>query len=280
MEIKIYCDASVKIENFNSAFNVKCSIVDYTKVKDTLSGNILITGEFIKDNLDEKYPFSEVVPFSIVFKNEHFKVDSVVTRNFTYQEIVNQGIEAYFNIVVQYQPLKEENSEEIFDLPLDVDYVEDLETKEIVTSPEIITEDNYPNEDIEFLDDEESIEIPFEEQEIIEVHEEIDDELTKELINQKYDELLKEILDSRTDNFFENLEEKSNVKITQDQDKRYNLLSMFDNIKEEYRTIKVRYIEKESDLERISKKEQVSIDKIYKDNKNNNFFEHRRIIIK
>lgn len=273
MEIKIYCDASVKIENFNSAFNVKCSIVDYKKDKDTLSGNILITGEFIKDNLDEKYPFSEVVPFSIVFKDGNFKVDSVVTKNFTYQEVVNQGIEANFNIVVKYQPLKTEPLEEVMELPSDVDYVEYFDSEEIPFEDEYIEEKTEEPE-------EESIEIPFEEEEIIEVHEIIDDELTKELINQKYDELLKEILDSRTDNFFETPETKSNIKITQDQDKRYNLLSMFDNIKAEYSTIKVRYIEKESDLERISKKEKVSIDKIYKDNKNNNFFEHRRIIIK
>lgn len=282
MEIKIYCDASVKIENFNSAFNVKCSIVDYKKVNDTLDGNILITGEFIKDNLDEKYPFSEVVPFAIVFKNENFKIDSVVTKNFTFQEIVNQGIEANFDIVVKYQQTGPKNKEEIIEVPLEEEERIELPIKEeVIEIPIEIKADEKPVE-VEIIideeDDEEDQEIILEDKE--EKKKSKDDELTKDLINKKYDELLKEVLETRTDNFFETPIARNNIKILQDNTNRQNILTMFDNVKEEYRTVKVRFIEKESDLEKISKKEKVSIDKIYQDNKNNQFIEHRRIIIK
>ena len=106
MEIKIYCDAKVNIDKFNSAVFVKCEVDNYRKEGETLSGEIIIEGEYYKDSFDEKYPFSEKVPFSIVFKTPNYNIEDIVIEDFNFQEIVNFGIETNFNIIIRYEILK------------------------------------------------------------------------------------------------------------------------------------------------------------------------------
>lgn len=268
MEIKIYCDAKVNIDKFNSAVFVKCEVDSYRKEGETLSGEIIIEGEYYKDSFDEKYPFSEKVPFSIVFKTPNYNIEDIVIEDFNFQEIVNLGIETNFNIIIRYEIFEEDE--------IKIDDVEIL--------------DNDYDELVTFRDDEEDdeqeevkeIEIIEEEQEDIKAESPIDEtDLTKEQISEKYDNLLKNVLDSRTDNFFEPpKEEKSNVRIIEEESDVSDPLSFFNNMNEDYYTYRVRYINKESDLDALSKKERISIEKIYQDNKHSNFLEKRRIIIK
>ncbi len=242
MELRICCDASVKLDKLTNVNHVDCQIGDYELTGDTLNGNIEIRGEYIKDNLEDVYPFSEIVPFTLVFKDKNYHIENIAVQDFSCQEIINQGIECNFNILVEYSPKavaekKEETAAE--------DFVETLTPAEITAGELDIAED-------------------------------FDDETAKEEINQKYDALLKEVLESRDDNFFA---EEKKVTVRGDE-KKEECKSALGNIKNSYASYRVYYTGKESDIEDICRREKVSLDKVYNDNRETDFLNKKRIIIK
>jgi len=239
MELRICCDASVKLDKMTNVMNVDCSVGDYQVDGDTLNGNIIISGDYIKDVIEETFDFSETVPFTLVFKDKNYLVESISVQDFTCQEIINQGIECNFNIFVEYTPKE---------------VVEEVPIKEI------------PNEAVPVVDE-------------VEIDDELpvgDDEIKKG-INQKYDDLLNEILESRAD---ENFLEKSKVAVLRNDDDTEDCRGILNNIKETYTNYRVYYTNKESDIEKICKAENLSVDKVYKDNKSFDFINKKRIIIK
>src|SRR5690606_37841178 len=104
MELKICCDASVKLEKMSNVMEVECNVGDYKVDGDTLTGDIIIRGDYIQDVIEEHHEFSEIVPFTIVFNEKDYVVEGITIQDFTCQEIINQGIECNFNILVNYIP--------------------------------------------------------------------------------------------------------------------------------------------------------------------------------
>lgn len=234
MELKICCDASVKLEKMSNVMEVECNVGDYKVDGDTLTGDIIIRGDYIQDVIEEHHEFSEIVPFTIVFNEKDYVVEGITIQDFTCQEIINQGIECNFNILVNYIP----------GVPKEEEEIDDIEKIEVETEENII---------------------------------EVSDEDIKNEIDKKYDNLLNEILEARADQNF--LEKKENIKVRSNEvssDCRGLLKQMPDN----FISYRVYYTNKESDIEEIAKKEKISIDKVYKDNKNNDFVSKKRIIVK
>lgn len=257
MELKIYCDASVKLEKMSNVMEVECNVGDYRIDGDTLTGDIIIKGNYIKDVIEERHEFDEIVPFTIVFNDVGYIVEGITIKDFECQEIINQGIECGFSILVNYTS---ENGE------IEEDYNED--------------EDKYDNQ--EEADDEDFIidELDFAEEIEVETEEDIiavNDEDIKAEINKKYDNLLNEILEARADDNF--LEKKDNVAVRSNADKS-DCRGFLNKITDKYSSYRVYYTNNEKELEEIAKKEKIAVDKIYKDNKENEFISKKRIIIK
>lgn len=242
MELRICCDASVKLEKMANVNHVDCQIGDYELRGDTLNGNIEIRGEYIRDNLDEVYPFSETVPFTLVFKDKNYHIDNIAVQDFSCQEIINHGIECNFNILVEYSPKADAEKKDDAGMAA---------SGETLTPAEITAGE-------------------------LDIEGEIDDEAVKEEINQKYDALLKEVLESRDDNFFA---EAKKVTV-RGAEKKEECKSAIGSIRNSYASYRVYYTTKESDIESICKREQVSPDKIYSDNRETDFLNKKRIIIK
>lgn len=241
MELKINCDATVKLKKLTSLVSIDCNVVDYEIVEGTLNGNIKIEGTYIKDSMEEEFSFSEMVPFTVVFRDKNFKIDEIVCANFSCQEIVNQGIECHFDVFITYH--NEDENEVVIN----------EEEDDIM---EIPIEATLPKEQVEDEKEEQSI--------------------TDEDISKEYDEMLYDVLETRNDNFLE-VEEKevSQAKLdirTHDKNPQFKL---FKNATKKYQTIKVFFIEDEKELERLCKEEKISVDKVYKE-----FHETRRIIVK
>lgn len=257
MELKICCDASVKLEKMSNVMEVDCSVGDYQVDGDTLNGNIVIKGKYIRDVIEELHDFMETVPFTLVFKDHNYQVNTITIQDFTCQEIINNGIECNFNIIVNY------------------------DLKEVTNK----SEKEISNEDIFEDSEKEELEIHKQEEDIIiekelapeEIQEELNDDEIKKEINKKYDDLLNEILETRADDNF--LEEPKKVTIRSAEEKR-DCKRVFTNFKEAYTNYRVYYTNKESDIEKICKLENVSIDKVYKDNRDSNIINKKRIIIK
>lgn len=236
MELKICCDASVKLERMSNVMEVECNVGDYKVDGDTLTGDIIIRGNYIQDVLEEHHEFDEVVPFTIVFNEKNYVVEGITIQDFTCQEVINQGLECNFNVLVNYTP--EGTNVEV---PEKEDDAEEIEVE---------TEEN-----------------------IIEVS---DDDIKNE-IDKKYDNLLNEILEARADQNF--LEKNDNIKVRSNEECS-DCRGLLKDIPDNYVSYRVYYTSKESDIETIAKKEKVSIDKVYKDNKNNDIVNKKRIIVK
>lgn len=245
MELKICCDASVKLEKMSNVMEVECNVGDYRLDGETLTGDIIIRGVYIQDVLEENHEFSEIVPFTIVFNENNNIVEGITIQDFSCQEIINHGIECNFNILVNYQASGMETDEEL--------------EKEIIEKD---VEDDFSKE-IEIVNEEDIIQVS-------------DDDIKKE-IDKKYDNLLNEILEARADQNF--LEKSENIKVRSNE-VTSDCRSLLKEIPEEYISYKVYYTNKESDIEKIAQKENVSVDKVYKDNKNNDIASKKRIIIK
>ena len=246
MELRICCDASVKLEKMTNTAMVKCDVGSYEVNGDTLNGNIEISGKYMKDVMDEFFEFRDSVPFTLVFKDSNYQVNKITVQDFTSQEIINQGIECNFNILVDYSPREE--------ALVEVEEDEETHVEELIKKIETETD----------LDDE------------------VADEEIKAEINQKYDDLLNKILESRDDNFLEVVEEEEEEKkvTIKRSESNPDCKSVLSSFKDNYANYRVFYPAKESDIEKICRDQKVSIDKIYKDNKSTDFINKKRIIIK
>ena len=68
MELRICCDASVKLEKMTNVNEIHCDIDSYNVMGDTLEGNIRISGKYIKDDMDNLFDFNETVPLQLSLK--------------------------------------------------------------------------------------------------------------------------------------------------------------------------------------------------------------------
>lgn len=254
MELRIKCDAKVNLEGLINIVNVMCEINDYNVDNNSLSGSVNVKGNYIKDDLHTTYDFNENVPFTVVFKNNIEKIEKIEVEDFIFNEIVNNGIECKFNIFISYEDSKSFNEDD------------SLEDKETVAEKVI-------EEELEEIEDNT-----------------LDDEKIKDAINKKYDELLEEILEKREDNFLEENDEKienSVSELLEEKENNFNIKnsvsdvrSYFNNVKETYESYHVYYPKQEKELEEICSKENISIDRVYKDKANKDFKDKKRIIIK
>ncbi|HEY8395168.1 MAG TPA: hypothetical protein VIK96_00155 [Bacilli bacterium] len=282
MELRICCDASVKLEQMRNVNEIHCRIDNYKIKGDMLEGNIRISGNYMKDDMNNTYDFNELVPFTIVFKDKNFQVENIEVQDFECQEIVNQGIECQFNIVVVYNPKK---AEAALDLP-------EAEGENVEEEINVKTDadQNFKAEVVveeEMSEMEKDAEVPFvEETPSIPVDKDVEeeeimksDEAIKAEINQKYNELLTEILEARADENFYETETKKAVTVSSEES-RDDCRGFLRSLKSDYKSVKVYYTVKEADIEQICKNERVSVDKVYRDNQKSDFINKRRIIIK
>lgn len=315
MELIISCDASIKLKKLNSIKNIDCNVVDFDVIKDTLSGNIKINGTYIKDDLDKIFDFEEIVPFTVVFRDDNFTVEEIVCGNFSYQEIVNQGIECHFDVFITYHKQDETKPSENT-LPVDEEIEVEKTTHEAIKAlPEAKDEEITVNEDK------------------IETNENVLN--NDEQISKHYDEMLEELLEKRNDNFLEEdfteeavmaesdenehviaqvkeeinnsrnldieasgediiakvdeieIQEKvtkpeevavvaKNVEIKINSNDQKEKVSIFSQtLKENYRTVSIYYLHNEVDVDRLCQKEKLDLNHAYEE-----YNKNRRIIIK
>ncbi|MDD3999844.1 MAG: hypothetical protein PHX62_02985 [Bacilli bacterium] len=254
MELRICCDATVKLEKMTNVNEIYCDIDSFKVNGDTLEGNIRIHGKYIKDDVNIQYDFNELVPYTIVFKDRNYRINNIEVQNLNCQEIINQGIECNFDILVDYTP----NS-------VDSDEDEILKPESVFDAPKV--------EEIPIGEESEEIAVTAEDDAIL------SDETIKAEINQKYNDLLNDILEARADeNFFE-METKKAITINSG-DSKDDCRGFLNKIKSDSKSIKVYYTNKDVDIEQICRNEKVSVDKVYRDNKKSDFINKRRIIIK
>jgi len=290
MELKISCDASIKLKKMSGTKNVRCEVADYEVDEDTLVGNMKIFGSYYKDDLDNDYPFSELVPFTVVFRDKNFTINEIRSENFNCNEIFNQGLDCHFDIVIDYEKTNEDVkldedielgddldlfSEPGFDENIIMEAEEELDDEQISEKYDNMLNDVLSKRDDNFLEEDELEVIDLSEKEIEQNLEESEDE--RELDEEVYDELEKafeedEVVDSNEEEI--KIERKSNVSISNSETKD-RLTPFSKKIKEKYDSIRVYYLNDESDVDHVCQREDIEISKAYKE-----FNDNKRIIIK
>lgn len=243
MEIRMNFNDFIKIKSILKIIDLSGEVIDYQIDKNEIKGIMGINGKYAKESLEETYTFNEEIPFNFIFKENVKSVDDVDCVNLEYEVIDSRGIELSFDIRLDYEleGLVEERSETQVEPGVSEQSKEVIaETPEEVTPPEVVTSLGERVED--------EIETPHEV------------ETAKEEITKLIDKKLTSTILSKEDN------------LPQEE-------SIFEGIEERKSTLRICYFKTDAELEKVCKDNNVSINQVFKENKNLNINETRRVII-
>lgn len=243
MEIRMNFNDFIKIKSILKIIDLSGEVIDYQIDKNEIKGLMGINGKYAKESLEETYTFNEEIPFNFIFKDNVKSVDDVDCVNLEYEVVDSRGIELSFDIRLDYEleGLVEERSETQVEPGVSEQSKEVIaETPEEVTPPEVVTSLGERVED--------EIETPHEV------------ETAKEEITKLIDKKLATTLSSKEDN------------LPQEE-------SVFGGIEERKSTLRICYFKTDAELEKVCKDNNVSINQVFKENKNLNINETRRVII-
>lgn len=244
MEIKMNFNSFIKLKDFVKINDIMAEIDEYYIKDDQIQGKLSVRGKYFKDDLEKEYHFDTDIPFNIIF-NEKYEIEDIDCTNFDYHMIEGRGLELDFDILVNYQENSESNNNE------HNENNENNENNELIEMIPFEMDEEILTSDVE-LENEDLREIELENEDL---------EHIKEDETKKVDELLTETLENNVENL--PTEEKMILR----------------NIPNRYSVIKICYYKNEEELEEICNDNNISMNKMFKDNRKNEFSKYRRIII-
>ncbi len=103
MNLKIESNAFTQLQEMTGIAEANIGIYDYIFENNTLKGNVKINGEYYnKNNEQNKISFENIIPFEVVFTKENVEIEKIEINSFEYYEVAGRGIEASFNINIDY----------------------------------------------------------------------------------------------------------------------------------------------------------------------------------
>lgn len=247
MEIRLKCNDSLELNNLDNLKTILLDILSYNLIGDTLKGDVMIDGEYFMKGEEQPRGFEDIVPFTMVFRSDNIKINDITIDNFDYEISKDNIITLNFEIVVEYEIIDKVDKEEIIEVPIEINEYEEVSSNDDVVEETFCCVKDQKEENIKENNNKELIS---------ELNQLKNEEVE---ITEKYDQLLDKIMNVRADN-------KANKNS-----------SMFLNQKTSYNSITVFYLNKESEIENISKERRIPIQDIYKIN--DDFTKTRRIII-
>lgn len=251
MELRMNYNYFIKLKNVTKINDISAEVIDYQFDADELKGILGVAGSYYRPDAEEvTYPFSEEIPFEILFTSDVVDISDVDCINLEYEIVEGRGVEVMFDISVNYE--KGEKGSLV---------CED-EKFEVVELSNQVFENDLLEEEHDETPTEESIRISEhhdENPEIIEI--DVDDlEEIKEEVSREIDTKLSSTLLYKDDNL---PSDDNIVKI----------------IGDKKRNIKICYYKKDEDLEKLCRDQNLSIDQVFKANRQNNLENNHRIII-
>lgn len=240
MELRICCETKIELDDYLKVKEINTNIDDYNFNNGELTGNVIVNGSYFTKN-ESISTFEKKVPFTLMFKNANYNIETLKVENFKYYDIVNNGIECSFEIYASYEIKISEGSIPNI-ISEEKEIIEETQPAIALENEEIIDE---TIKDIDVLDNE--------------------PEQIITNIKEKYDELLNNIFLNRDDS----------VQISEKKDKNF----LIKGIKEVKDTIRVYFPKQENEVEKICQSEKVSVSKIYENDLNKDFQNRKRIII-
>ncbi|MBQ8292719.1 MAG: hypothetical protein IJ501_01175 [Bacilli bacterium] len=110
MNIQVNSNAFTKLDKMVGISLVDVELLNYDLVDSILKGEIKIYGEYY--STDEKYQdnnglnnFENIIPFEVVFTKNNVELKSIEVKDFEYYEVAGRGVEATFNIEIEYDEM-------------------------------------------------------------------------------------------------------------------------------------------------------------------------------
>ncbi len=247
MNLKMNYSSFIKLKDFFELLDIGAEIKDYKTTNDILEGNLEIRGKYLKKDAITDAFFSEIIPFTVVFNDNDYEIMDIACVNLDTVNIEGRGIDVTFDIDVTY-----DNYQMIpVQLPEDPADTFLMEMSEEIRVEEESEQDNEkPGETTE---DEETI-LETEPLSTVEF------EKLKEEETERLDSLLKSTLNYKDDNY-----PTEEVVIR--------------GIKEKKDKVRVCYYQNDAELEKLSAKYNISLNALFKENRNGNINQYRRVII-
>lgn len=267
MNLKMSYNSFIKLKDFFKIVDLTAEVKDYFTKKEILDGTLEINGKYQKrDGITEEY-FSESIPFSLVFKNDNFDVNDIVCTDIDYVAIDGRGVDVTFDILVDYYEYEnvpvemneQTNSDFVVEVAEEIHLNNQLE--------ESVDIDNKRESLKEVLSPEEEKEETSSDKELEQIHLDVeyvsndDLEEIKQQETNRIDNLLKSTLNFKDDNL-----------PTQE--------VVIRNIPDKKSRLKVCYYQNDQELESVCEKNNVSLNKVFKENKQRNIEKYHRVIIK
>lgn len=244
MELRVNFNSFVKIKDVTKINDICGEILDYQLLTDKVSGKLGVNGKYYKSDLEKEYSFTEEIPFDILFTSPNFELIDVDCIDLNYDLIDGRGLDVNFDIRVEYNELI--NEEEFSERKLSPGDDDENETIELDSGD---------------TKDESSNELDLDEREL-----NID-----EIVDKEIEEVKEEITNNVSNKLINALNVKDNNLPTEE------VTELFE---EERTVIKVCYYNSDKELESLCNKNDISLDKVFKDNKNNDIEKYQRVIIK
>lgn len=286
MKLKMNYNSFIKLKDFFKIVDITAEVKDYITKNDTLEGNLEIHGKYQKrDGITEEY-FLENVPFSIVFKNNDYDINDIVCTDIDYVAIDGRGVDVTFDILVDYYeyeeiPVKLDTPIEQFEESkrLSVEVSEEwtgTQNKQVVDDSNPTLEEKINTVSDNDMEDESSEAIRVEP---IDLETETISETEIEAINNQEENIdsndIEKIKKEETDRIDSLLKSTLNFK----DDNLPTEEIVIRGIPEEKSKIKVCYYQNDQDLEKVCEKNNISLDKVFKANRNRNIEKYHRVII-
>lgn len=247
-----------KIRDIAYLNELSCEIVEYYPKNDEVCGKIYVTGSYRSSRNDLDKILSLDVPFKILLESNNMNILDVDCNDFEYSLVEGVGLKTDFVVNITYE-------EDTNDSVLVEDKKEDGITKlsDSVLLDKVINKDTL--QEVNDLDDNRmKLEVPSETS--LDTSGDIEDNLQdeSEVIKTKISDIVDEKLSQKLDLVTDNLP-------TEDEVVR--------SIKDDTSSINVYYYSDMKDLDMISKESKVSVESIYKQNKQNDIDKFLRVVV-
>ena len=73
MQLDVKFDDKIELKEFYALTDINYSISDAKQEDDSLEGNVIVSGNYYKSDMEEKNTFSRAIPFTVVFKNNDYR---------------------------------------------------------------------------------------------------------------------------------------------------------------------------------------------------------------
>ncbi|QVK20150.1 hypothetical protein KHQ82_07400 [Mycoplasmatota bacterium] len=103
----INCDATIDLKMVTNVYSLDYEF-DENSLNEQREGKIKLFGRFVTDDLENIKDFESYVDFTLDFDDERYKITSLECENLNYDVVFGRGINASFDVVVDYIELEEE----------------------------------------------------------------------------------------------------------------------------------------------------------------------------